>query len=70
MTAAARRATRVGVRKAMYIGNRRVLAMTCRGCGKLKQGSEFRWRWCKGGYYVKRWCGGCDWRNMAQSLGR
>lgn len=62
--------TRVGVRSAMYVGQRTVLAMTCRGCGKLRSGTAFRRRVCNNGSYIKRWCRDCDWRNMEQSAGR
>lgn len=68
MTTAAR--PRVGVRMALYVGERTVLAMTCRLCGKLKPGSSFNRRRCANGTYVSRRCRPCSWRHAESSLGR
>lgn len=69
--------TRVGVPARMYIGHRTVLAMTCRRCGQLRQGSEFGKRKCRdrrGGLtaYLDRRCNTtCRWRHMeANVVGR
>lgn len=60
-------------RKAMQIGERIVLAMTCRQCGKLKAGKEFpRYRRSHKDriLYQSRRCGKCWWDRMDQSLGK
>lgn len=65
-------AGRVGVPKRMYIGSRTVLAMTCRRCGLLRQGSEFGKRTCNNGSYTDRRClTTCRWRHLVENvLGR
>jgi hypothetical protein len=62
---------RRGPRAALYIGTRRVLAMTCWNCGKLRQGAEFARRPMRGGAYIDRRCRTtCRWRGMEVSPGR
>jgi RNase P subunit RPR2 len=62
--------TRVGVRQAMYVGARTVVAMTCRECGKLKPGDAFNRRRCNNGTYISRRCRPCTWFHAENSPGR
>jgi RNase P subunit RPR2 len=61
---------RVGVREALYLADRPLLAMTCRLCGELKPGTAFNRRYCAGGTYVNRRCRPCSWRHAESSPGR
>lgn len=51
----------------LAIGTRTVLAMTCRVCGKLKQGHEFE-RYPRNRrdkhWYLTRRCRPCRWRDL------
>jgi RNase P subunit RPR2 len=62
--------TRIGVRQALYLGERKLLAMTCRLCGELKSAESFNRRRCNNGTYVSRRCKPCTWRHAEASLGR
>lgn len=59
---------RRGVPSAWYLGGRRLLALTCWACGKLKQAADYE-RSSKGGYIDRR-CRACRWRVMESSPGR
>lgn len=61
---------RAGVRQALYVASRTVLAMTCWTCGELKPGDAFNRRHCGNGTYVSRRCRPCTWRHAEASPGR
>lgn len=60
-------------RKAMAIGERIVLAMTCRQCRLLKSGSEFP-RYSRSTrdriQYQSRRCRACGWSRLDTSIGK
>lgn len=60
-----------GTRAAWRLGARRLVALTCFGCGRLLPGEQFDRRPMRTGIYIDRRCRErCRWRGMEANPGR